>query len=130
MKQLIFALFALTFAMGCSDPTIGVVSGTVTVDGEPAETGTVGFIPTDGKSSTGGGEIVDGAYTAVVPVGTSVVEVRVPIIVGEKRLYNTKDSPVAPIWKDSLPAKFNDKSELIYDVPSGKSQKDFDLSTK
>lgn len=130
MKQLVAVLFISCVAVGCSDPTIGTVTGTITVDGEPAETGSVAFIPTDGKGSTAGGKIVDGSYTAVVAVGVSRVEVRVPKIIGEQRLYDTKDSPVAPVWEESLPEKYHNESELTYDVPSGKSEKNFDLTTK
>src|SRR6185436_17969686 len=48
----------------------------------------------------------------------------------EEKLYNTADSPVQPIMKETLPAKYNDDSELQLDVKAGQNSKDFELSTK
>ena len=123
-----FVLIAL--ATGCSDPTKGEVSGTITVDGNPAKTGSIGFFPIDGNGQTSGAKIVEGTYTATVSVGKSRVEIRVPKKVGEQKIYNTPDSPIQDLLEESLPAKFNTESELVYEVTSGKSVKDFELSTK
>lgn len=125
--------FALVFvlalsAAGCSDPTVGIVSGTVTVDGNPAD-GAISFMPVDGKKAPTGGKIVAGAFTVTAPVGNAKIEVRVPKIVGQTRIYNTKDSPIQDVMEESLPKQFNDETELTYDVPAGKSEKNFDLST-
>ena len=125
-----FVLLFTALAVGCSDSTIGIVSGTVTIDGEPAETGAVTFVPVDGKTGPAGTKIVDGAFEATLPVGPAKVQIRVPKIVGQTKIYNTPDSPIQDVMAESLPAKYNDETELIYDVPPGKSQHDFDLSTK
>ena len=132
MKRLSLALYSLLamLTLGCSDANLGIISGTVTVDGQPAKTGWIGFTPLDGKQGPQGGEILDGAYTATVPTGPSRVEIRVPKIVGQTKIYNTKDSPIQDVMQESLPPKYNERSELTYDVPSGKSEKNFDLSTK
>lgn len=124
-----FWLLALLILCGCGDPTKGIVSGTITVDGQPAETGAISFIPLDGRSSTAGGVITDGQYTVNAAVTKVRVEIRVPKVVGEKKIYDTPDSPVQKVMQESLPAKFNDNSELRYDIPSGRSTKDFSLET-
>jgi hypothetical protein len=126
-----FLLIPLILA-GCSKsgPPMAEVTGTVTVDGEPAKMGSVAFFPTDGKSRQGGGPIEDGKYTAMVPLGMSKVQIRVSKVVGEQKLYNTPDSPVQPILQEVLPAKFNDDTELTYDVQPGKNEKDFDLKSR
>jgi hypothetical protein len=53
---------------GCAESNIGVVNGTITVDGAPAKSGSIAYFPIDRKSSTAGAEIVDGRYTANVPL--------------------------------------------------------------
>ena len=127
--KLVIASLGLLLLIGCSDPTKGIVSGTITVDGQLAETGAISFIPLDGRSTTSGGVIKDGKYTVEASVAKVRVEIRVPKVVGEKKIYDTPDSPVQKLMDESLPAKFNDESELTYDIPSGKSTKDFSLST-
>jgi hypothetical protein len=123
-------LLAACACIGCAKPTTGVVTGAVTVDGQPAKSGSIAFFPTDGKGASAGAEIVDGRYTAKAPFGTSKVEIRVPKVVGQKKLYDTADSPVKPLMDESLPARYNDQTELTVDVKPGETQKDFALSTK
>jgi hypothetical protein len=120
----------LLFAVGCEKPTKGVVSGIVTVDDVPAKSGSIGFFPVDERSTTAGGEIVDGRYEAEVPFGKFNVEIRVPKVVGEKKLYNTPNSPIMPLLEESLPAKYNDQTVLTIDVGPGENRRDFQLSTR
>jgi hypothetical protein len=122
-------LVALSFAIGCSKRTTGTVSGTVTIDGVPAKAGAISFFPRNGKASTAGGEIKDGQYSAEVAPGVAKVEIRVPKVVGQKKLYNTPDSPVRPIMAEILPAKYNDETELTVDVQLGPNKHDFPLTT-
>jgi hypothetical protein len=122
---------ALLALAGCGDGAkTGEVTGTVTIDGQPAESGAVTFIPADGQSPTAGGEIKAGKYTATVPVGVAKVEIRVPKVVGKKKLYPTPDSPEQPIMQEVLPAKYNDNTELTFDVRPGTNEKNWDLKTK
>ncbi len=123
-------LVAVILMAGCGKPTNGVVTGTITVDGAPAKSGSIAFFPVNRKSSTAGAEIVDGQYTANVPLGTAKVEIRVPKVVGQKKLYDTPDSPVQKILAESLPPKFNDETELTLDVEPGENLRDFPLTTK
>ncbi|MEX2167839.1 MAG: hypothetical protein WD851_00890 [Pirellulales bacterium] len=115
---------------GCAEPTVGVVTGTVTVDGAPAKSGSIAFFPVNGKASTAGAEIIDGRYTAEVAPGMTKIEIRVPKVVGEKKLYDTPDSPIKPLLAESLPAKYNDASELTLDVQLGENEEDFAITTK
>ncbi len=121
----------LTLAAGCGEPpTTAVVEGTVTVDGTPAEMGSIAFFPTDGKSATSGAALENGKYKAQVPFGEVKVEVRVNKVVGQQRLYDTPDSPVQPILAEVLPPKYNDQTELTMIVEPGVNQQNFDLTTK
>lgn len=116
---------------GCSNnSTTAEVSGSVTVDGEPAENGSIGFFPVDGKSPTSGGVIHAGRYLAQVPFGEAKVEIRISKVVGQKKLYDTPDSKMKSIMAEMLPEKYNDQTELRIDVQPGTNEQDFDLESK
>ena len=122
---------ALLLAGGCFAPrTTGDVTGTVSIDGVPAADGSIAFFPVDGKSPTSGTTIKDGKYEAEVPLGTVKVQIRVSKVVGQKKLYDTPDSPVQPLMKEILPAKYNDETELTLDVKPGDNEMNFELSTQ
>jgi hypothetical protein len=122
--------FLVSFLSGCSDSNRATVTGAVTIDGQAVKSGSIAFFPVDEKSPTTGASIADGQYIAQVPLGPAKVQIRVAKKVGEKKLYNTADSPVQPIMKETLPARYNDDSELQLDVKAGQNNKDFELSTK
>jgi hypothetical protein len=122
-------VFAAILISGCAKPNIGIVTGTITVDGSPAKSGSIAFFPVDRKSPTAGSEIVDGQYTAKVAPGAAKVEIRVAKVTGEKKLYNTADSPKKQILAESLPAKYNDQTELKLDVQPGENRQDYSLAT-
>jgi hypothetical protein len=84
----------------------------------------------DGRGQTAGCAITAGRYSVRLPVGAYRVEVRVSVKVGERKLYDTPDSPVQPTFREILPAKYNTDSELKYDVIAGAQEKNWDLPTK
>lgn len=127
---LVAALAVAVLASGCSKRTKGTISGTVTVDGAAPKTGAITFYPSDGKAQTAGAQIRDGHYKAEVAPGMAKVEVRVPKVVGQKKLYDTPNSPVQPITAEVLPAKYNVESELKADIKLGENEQNFDLKTK
>jgi hypothetical protein len=56
---------AVLIPAGCGDPSHATVSGKVTLDGKPLNSGYVSFIPEDTQAGqTSGGRIIDGEYTA------------------------------------------------------------------
>lgn len=123
--RFVFLAFACLL-VGCSSNNDGIVKGSVTVDGKPAETGAISFFPLDEKSRTTGARIDAGKFEAHVPPGAQRVEVRVP-----KVITPSKD-PVLnpPVMAESLPAKYNSQSELKIDVKAGTNEQNFDLKTK
>jgi hypothetical protein len=124
-------VFAALLALaGCTDSKNGQVSGTVKVDGIPIESGAITFLPVDGKTATAGGIIKNGAYSVKVPVGAMKVSISAPKVIGEKKIYNTPNSPVMPITKEALPEKYNEKTELTFEVKPGANPKDWDLPSK
>jgi len=105
------------------------VSGTVTVDGAPVKNGSIAFKSVDDKTPAGA-NIRDGSDEAIVPRGKVKVEIRVPVVVGQRKLYDTPDSPTMDVSKESLPANYNDKTELELDVVAGGNNKDWELVSK
>jgi hypothetical protein len=124
-------LFTAVMLAGCSsDDGMAEVHGNVIVDGQPATIGSISFFPEDGKSPTTGGEIVNGRYSVKVPLGNNRVQIRVSKKVGERKLYDTPDSPVQATLEEVLPAKYNTNSELLYEVVAGSQEKNWDLKSK
>jgi hypothetical protein len=123
------ALFAIS-AVGCAEPTTGQITGTVTVDGQPAKEGAISFFPVSGRGKVSGGAIVDGKYSVEAALGEVKVEIRIPKVVGERKVYDTPDSPVMKTTEESLPARYHDESELRYTVEAGEHQKDYELTSK
>lgn len=129
-SQLAAKLGLILLVGGCAEPTAGVVAGAVTVDGAAATSGSIAFFPTNGKSATAGAEIIAGQYRATVPLGSAKVEIRVPKVVGERKLYDAPNSPVKQVLAESLPSQYNDQTELTIDVKPGKNPHDYALTTK
>lgn len=119
-------------SLGCSkqDPNRGQVAGTVEVDGQPAAEGAIAFTPIDGNTAGTGGDIVNGRYAVNANIGPSKVAINVPKVVGERKLYDTPDSPVRPIVEEALPPQYNDETTLTYDVKPGENEQNFSLKTK
>lgn len=115
---------------GCGDNSMSEVEGTVTVDGEPLAKGGITFVPTDGKSPTAGAEIVNGKYSAKVPVGMMKVSLSGEKVTQTRKLYNTPDSPVAKMTGEALPPEYNAKSTLTLEVKPGKQTKDWTITLK
>ena len=124
-------LAALLTLSGCGDSKEGRVSGTVWVDDEPVEDGSINFIPADGQSQTAGGVIKDGKYSVKVPVGLMKVEIRAPKTIGHKKIYpDQPNSPVRPVREERLAERYNLKTELTFEVRPGDNEKDFRLPSK
>ena len=129
---LVGLVVASSCVLGCSkqDPNRGQVTGLVEVDGQLAAEGAIAFTPIDGNSAATGGDIVNGRYAVAANIGPSKVAIRLPKTVGERKLYDTPDSPVRPIQEESLPAQYNDETTLTFDVKSGENEQNFSLKTK
>jgi hypothetical protein len=78
LRALLLALGAVAAAgvlSGCG-PSTGTVSGQVTFDGNPVESGHILFTPADGKGKDTGAPIAAGRYLATgLPPGPKIVKV-------------------------------------------------------
>jgi len=129
MLPLVFAGTAMVFVMGCGTSEFSEVTGTIRFKGELVPDGGITFVSANGTGPTAGGMIKEGKYTASnVPHGMSKVRITSSKITGMRKAYDTPDSPTIPIEKELLPSKYNNATELTYDVKPGSNQKDWDLT--
>jgi hypothetical protein len=131
---LALALFGL---WGCGNKNRTTVTGKVTYEGQPVESGFVSFYPEDGQGGTGGGSIVDGEYRAAdISVGKNRVHITITepptgeVVTGKSRAeanaerlakIKTAKKKRAPVPKD---AAGNDK---VVDIVPGSQSVDMDL---
>lgn len=119
---------------GCGgDGASGVeVSGTVTLDNTPLETGVISFLPADGKGATAGATITNGKYSTKIDPGSKKVS-----IISQKVIGQTPRDPADPTGEQItqtqqiIPPRYNDQSTLTLDVPAGgKKDADFPLTSR
>jgi hypothetical protein len=130
------ALAALLLAAGCSGGGKAEVSGTVLLDGEPVEQGSINFIPVEGTSGPGVGAVIkDGKYHIPkgkgVTVGKNRVELRAFRMSGRK-VPDPMGRPGA-LTDERVPAfppEYNTRSTLVREVQPGSNTFDFEVRTK
>jgi hypothetical protein len=115
--------------VGCDQgdlPDLAPVSGIVTLDGKPVANKNVFFAPDKGRGSQG---ITDeqGAYDLYY---TAQVK---GAIIGEHTVTISTPPPMDGNYKghkETIPAKYNTKSELKKEVESGSNELNFELKSK
>jgi hypothetical protein len=128
-KRIPFGLCLCLIGLGgCSGDGQSVLTGEVTLDGQPLKEGLIKFIPLDGKTTTADAVITDGRFTATVPVGEKRVEISAPKVVGKTRMM--PESPEKDIIDELLPERYNAKSDLKMTVERGPQTKKFELKSK
>ena len=126
-----FLMIALPFAVlaGCgtsSDgPEIAPVSGVVTLDGKPVTNASVVFESSNGVVAFGNTN-GEGVYELNYLDGQKGAEVGSNTV----RIETVLDAPPPANYRDPIPAKYNQRSELKADVQPGQNTHDFALQTK
>lgn len=109
------SLVVLAAIAGCGGPVDAIVSGNVTIDGQPLKQGEIIFEATDGATIPGSAEIKDGQYQLMVAPGKKVVRINA----------SRPNGIVDPLMKTEgsepmIPAEFNTQSKLTANVKAGK----------
>ena len=125
-------------AMGCGKPAgldKVVVSGQVTLDGEPISNGEIRFIPTAGTvGPISGGPIKDGVYTAKgkggVPLGTHQVEIRAYRASAKSQGQAGAGSGEGGAAEQYLDKRYNDQTTLTATIGADTEAQDFQLTSK
>lgn len=119
------------FGLGCSGgvPDVGLVRGTVTLDGKAYPDAQVVFTPAHGRPSTG---ITDsnGSYVLVYlrdVKGATPGKHTVRITTVQR---STSDRGEDPPFHESIPERYNVKSTLSADVKPGENVIDFALTSE
>jgi hypothetical protein len=131
----------LLFALGgCGTKGLAPVSGTVTLDGQPLPDASVNFQPLDStKSGLGSSGKTDasGRYSLRVVMddktGAVIGKHRVSIstVTEEDPSYDPPPGRFKRPLRDRLPARYNAKSQLEFEVTRGGTDKaDFSLTSK
>ena len=125
---MVLGIAACLFLAGCSRGGLSEISGTVTYDGQPIQSGTIQFLPDDGNGPTAAGVINDGRYAMKVAPGKKKVQIEGFKVVGRRR-HRADDptSPMVDVREQILPERYNAKSTLTQDVASNVRVYDFDL---
>ena len=119
---------AMVLLAGCGGDGRVQVAGTVTLDGESIETGTIAFRPADGQGPTAGALITAGRYTVRVTPGRMSVEIEGFRETGRGPLEpSDPDSPIVAMTEPIVPPKYNTATELQVDVSASNRRLDFPL---
>jgi hypothetical protein len=107
------------------------LSGTVRVDGQPIDAGTISFIPTDHRQQkVSGGPISNGVYSVEELSGANGGQYRIEIHWYKKTGRMATDPVTGDPYEEraeGLPDRFHKNSELTAEVSPGKTTFDFDL---
>jgi hypothetical protein len=142
MRPLLLIGLVVISAFGCGGTRFAPVSGKVMMDGKPLPNASVTFTPvaqpgsTEAGVSSTGKTNQNGEYSLTAATGKSGAQVGqhvVSISVLNPQIGEGDERPPRGGWPlaNKVPVKYNEKSELTYDVPSGGgTNADFTLSSK
>lgn len=129
LRCLLIVVASSVGAIGCSSqsadmPELAPVSGVVTLDGQPVTNASVTFESEKGQVAYGNTD-AEGRYELSFRDGFKGAEVGKNTV----RIETTLDAPAPPGYRDPIPAKYNQASELSVDVQSGENTHDFTLES-
>lgn len=128
---LIVAVLGISLVAGCDKgPRLYSVSGKVTFDGNPIETGEITVAPVGGTGRPDSGVISNGAYQLTVTEGKKII--RVSAVSNDPALVGPPPSDMPPGGlnppREYIPEQYNMQSKLTAEVaPKNGQVFDFDL---
>jgi hypothetical protein len=137
MRSAAILLSLSLLSTGCGGRPVGLVSGKVTLDGQPLANATVNFQPSGDTLNPGVGSygrtdakgeyslnLIDGTGPGAM-IGTHRVMIRA---IGEVKAAPNKDPEKAS--PDRVPPQYNLKTTLTFEVKAGNNVADWGLHTK
>jgi hypothetical protein len=142
MKPHHFLIVLLSlFTIGCGGSSLSSLTGTVTLDGKPLDTGTLQLIPDDNNAvkQPSGAMITDGKFE--VPAKLGIPEGVYTVRISSLALSGTAPPPgfsvnnpnVVPLKNkptDRIPADWNTASTHTIEVKKGKNKYNFNVTSK
>jgi hypothetical protein len=142
-RHYLVGLAAVALFAGCGKPyRVAPVSGKVTLDGKPLPKASVTFVPMASKDNINPGPTAagltddDGRYTLIVDKDTpgavvGTCRIYITTLLSDPVLDEREGGPPVQRPRDRVPEKYNQKTELTYDVPKGGTdQANFDLYSR
>ena len=115
---------------GCGpDDGLVTVTGTITLDGQPVENGSISLMSVDGRGA-GGDVITDGHYSARTAPGETAVQIYAHKTV--KKQNPTPEEIERNLTEDQvqlLPSVYNRQSKLRIDITPDSHEFDFNLTS-
>ncbi len=119
----------LLLVAGCGQPTVGTVSGTVTMDGKPLDQGIISFVSADVRGAPVTVNVTAGKYQLETTIGNKQVQISAPQVVGTRKEYNGPNAPLVEITAERLGPEYNSRTTLTYTVMPGTNTKDWDVQS-
>lgn len=128
----LIGVLCVAATIGCGPPKT-VVTGTVTLNGEPIERASVEFFPRDGKGRTAGG-FTDpvGRYRVEVSPGEMRATVSLIKVVRQDRRQVSEENPDGNVMEEIIPPQFSDRKETeltVTPIEGTTTTADFTLSS-
>lgn len=125
---LLVCLFGLA-GCGDADPR-STVSGVVTLDGENVPHGEIVLVPTTPTTPSEAGRIQNGAYTMRAAPGDKKVIIRAEREHPTDKVPGPDPGTMVPRREQFIPSKYNESTELTLEVTTGRTTKNFELSSE
>ena len=132
-RKTFFAIAILAVLSGCGSSDRHTLKGTVTVNNQPLQQGSIRFIPLQGTDSpSAGSEIKSGEFSVAADKGPLCGSFRVEITASRKTGRKSRDrmsGEMTDIYSQFLPARYNSNSDLTAEVKAGENQYEFALNS-
>lgn len=122
-KSAVLSMLLIVLASGCRDDGKVRVSGSVTLDGNPVNNGSIIFEAADGGPGAFSGGIIEGAYELRSTPGSKKVRI-------SAYRSSSGQSDHSAAFENYVPARYNDKTSLVREVAPEKNQIDFALESE
>lgn len=109
----------------------GRIEGTVTLDGQPVDGGTITFTNPDGHGGNAGGQIQGGKYSIETKLAPGTYKVEVNWLKSTGKQIPNKSDPGTKMdeTKQVIPMEYNTQSKLTAEVKSGSNTFNFELKS-
>jgi len=129
-RHLAWTLLAVLAASGCTHANGARLSGKVTLDRTPVETGRIRLTPLDGQGPTAEALILQGRYALTTSPGAKKIEIYGLRKIGTRHYHeNDPSSPMVDVTEEIVPARYNTHSGLTAELKTGSETRDFNLET-
>jgi hypothetical protein len=126
-RSSLLLIFALLLT-GCSNsgPKLGQVTGNVTLDGNPLVDAELSFMPTKGGRTAMAQTDDQGSYTLIYSMKAYGGEVGENLVRISKYISPKADGSQT----QSIPARYNEQSELTFTIKPGQNTYNIELTSK